>query len=556
MVDRIFEAPDSGTWELETTHFSKPVSRYYSAIFPDSFKRGFKRGSDRYGLLLGYLQAELVHGFCYMRPVLALLPEGASPPKGYFEQPELLARFKNGQKAIENKQWHEDMKYWDEQVKPDSIQRIQLLQSITPDNLDTEALVQHLVDCYENLRQMVYRHHIFTIPCLIPVGLYLAKVSEWSGVTEAEALSLLRGSSPVSEGLAKFELAEVGKLLRQNNIEANQFSEKNSADTLKMLREWPGDIGEAIETYVQIVAYQLTSGYDITERYILEMPELLIGNIWSSLSKPENQNYEPFDRRQHSTVRNKIQPAHQPEFDSLLKEARFINRLRDERGVYNDARASGLSRRAILEAGKRLKASGRLLKASSLVHASHEEILSMLTGDSKLTNDTLQQREAWYDLNTTNDAPPILGPPQEPSPLVEALPEDARQAYSAMNAIGSNIGEQSEDENNEDKIVRGLAVNSGIFEGIARLIKTPADFQHIQQGDVLITKNTSASFNVIMPMLGAIVTDRGGQLSHAAIIAREFNIPAIVGSRNATQIIPDGAQVRVDGTAGTVEVLS
>lgn len=59
-----------------------------------------------------------------------------------------------------------------------------------------------------------------------------------------------------------------------------------------------------------------------------------------------------------------------------------------------------------------------------------------------------------------------------------------------------------------------------------------------------------------MPMLGAIVTDRGGQLSHAAIIAREFNIPAIVGSRNATQIIPDGAQVRVDGTAGTVEVLS
>jgi pyruvate,water dikinase len=57
-------------------------------------------------------------------------------------------------------------------------------------------------------------------------------------------------------------------------------------------------------------------------------------------------------------------------------------------------------------------------------------------------------------------------------------------------------------------------------------------------------------------MLGAIVTDRGGQLSHAAIVAREYGIPALVGTGNATRTIPDGARVRVDGSTGTVEVLS
>ena len=57
-------------------------------------------------------------------------------------------------------------------------------------------------------------------------------------------------------------------------------------------------------------------------------------------------------------------------------------------------------------------------------------------------------------------------------------------------------------------------------------------------------------------MLGAIVTDRGGQLSHAAIVAREYGIPCVVGTRNATQMIPDGKKVRIDGAAGTVEILS
>jgi pyruvate,water dikinase len=57
-------------------------------------------------------------------------------------------------------------------------------------------------------------------------------------------------------------------------------------------------------------------------------------------------------------------------------------------------------------------------------------------------------------------------------------------------------------------------------------------------------------------MLGAIVTDRGGQLSHAAIVAREYGIPALVSTRNATRLIPDGARVRVDSSSGTVEVLS
>ena len=77
----------------------------------------------------------------------------------------------------------------------------------------------------------------------------------------------------------------------------------------------------------------------------------------------------------------------------------------------------------------------------------------------------------------------------------------------------------------------------------------------MQRGDVLVTRMTSPFFTVVLPLLGAIVTDRGGQLSHAAIVAREYGIPGIVGTREATRLIPDGARVRVDGTTGEVRLL-
>ena len=61
---------------------------------------------------------------------------------------------------------------------------------------------------------------------------------------------------------------------------------------------------------------------------------------------------------------------------------------------------------------------------------------------------------------------------------------------------------------------------------------------------------------MLLPLLGGIVTDRGGLLSHAAIVAREYGMPAVVGTTDATKLVPDGARVRVDGGTGEVQVLS
>jgi pyruvate,water dikinase len=100
--------------------------------------------------------------------------------------------------------------------------------------------------------------------------------------------------------------------------------------------------------------------------------------------------------------------------------------------------------------------------------------------------------------------------------------------------------------------MRGTAVSPGQYEGTARVLLDESELERIEQGDVLVCPITSPVWSMVFPALGALVCDSGGPLSHPAIIAREFGIPAVVGTGAATAAIPEGAQVKVDGDSGTV----
>ena len=103
-------------------------------------------------------------------------------------------------------------------------------------------------------------------------------------------------------------------------------------------------------------------------------------------------------------------------------------------------------------------------------------------------------------------------------------------------------------------MVRGTGASPGRFTGVARVIDGPAEFGRLQRGDILVTSTTTEAFNIVLPMLGALVTDAGGLLSHAAIVSREYGIPGVVGCLDATSRIADGARLTVDGGTGEVRI--
>src|SRR6185437_8033640 len=135
------------------------------------------------------------------------------------------------------------------------------------------------------------------------------------------------------------------------------------------------------------------------------------------------------------------------------------------------------------------------------------------------------------------------------------LPPDIGRLMRATGIALQSLSGSSEAEH-EEHLVRGFAASRGVYEGPARRISGPAEFDRIVQGDVLVTESTTEAFNILLPLLGAIVTDNGGLLSHSAIVAREYGIPGVVGTREATERIADGVRLRVDGDSGEVTVLA
>jgi pyruvate,water dikinase len=243
------------------------------------------------------------------------------------------------------------------------------------------------------------------------------------------------------------------------------------------------------------------------------------------------------------------------DFDDRLAEVRLTYRIRDERGVYSDGTATGLVRRALLEVGRRLAERGTLADAEHGVDLGADEARALLLGTGGPDSGEVAERFVWRTSTTTSDAPEYLRAMPAPPPPADWFPAAARRTAEAVNMALGQLFMASEKPNSE-AVLYGLSVNTGVYEGTARLVASSDDFSRIKQGDVLVTRATSPYFNLVLPMLGAIVTDRGGQLCHAAIVAREYGIPGIVGTREATAKIQDGARVRVDGTTGEVTILS
>ena len=105
------------------------------------------------------------------------------------------------------------------------------------------------------------------------------------------------------------------------------------------------------------------------------------------------------------------------------------------------------------------------------------------------------------------------------------------------------------------KTIKGFAGAAGIVEGMVRRIDCMEDGDQIQPGEILVTTTTNVGWTPLFPRLAAIVTDVGAPLSHAAIVAREMGIPAVVGCGNATMLLKTGDRVRVDGVHGIVELM-
>jgi pyruvate,water dikinase len=507
-------------------------------MHPEPFQRGVAQFTAYYGMLLDTMDMAYVNGFAYR----ALKPVADD---------EVPRRFQRATEVFEGKLWRDQLREWDEVAKPASIKTHRELQSVDPDALSDEDMVVYLTRCRDHHSEMIFQHMRFTGAAILPIGDLLAHVGDWTGAPPADVLGMMRGAAPVSAG-ASAQLAQlIAAIIQDPSARALLDSDGDPGQVLDALRALDSDVGTALNAYLELVGNRLLDGFDISGRYALELPDALLRSIRSSV---EGRDVEAADVEVRiADIRRQVPDEHRDQFNELLEEARLMYRIRDERGVFSDIWASGIARRAVLSAGRRLADKGRIHDPEHFVDAGFEEMRALVSGTDGPSADELAARYEYRTSHNAKEAPPVLGPPEPPPPDPSGLPPDVARV---MRATGIALGELfgSSEAPHEENLLRGLAASGGVYEGPARRVSGPTEFDRIIQGDVLVTESTTEAFNILLPLLGAIVTDSGGLLSHSAIVAREYGIPGVVGTRNATELIPDGTLVRVDGDAGEVTV--
>ena len=534
-----FEPPGPGSWEQDPVHFPRPLTRYFQETHAAPFKEATNEFARFYGMLIDGLQMSYVNGFGYNQVLLA--PEA-----------EIPERFRRAEEVFAQKLWREQLRDWDENRKPSSIAMHRALQAVDPHALSGADLVVHLGRCRDHHAAMIAQHMRFTAAAVLPTGDFLAHVGDWTGLPPSELLGLMRGSAAVSAG-GSDEMERLKKAFTANTSACKVLhSDGDAAQVLARLRSLAGEAGAAISGYLDLVGNRLIDGFDIAEPSALELPDALLRSIRVAVSG-DAQAAADVDAR-IAEVRELVPAGQRDEFDDLLGEARLTYRLRDERGVYSDIWAAGLVRRAALEAGRRVAGRGRLINPQHMLDAALDEMCALVAGTGGPSAEALAGRATYRATYTAKDAPRTLGPPKPPPPDLGALPPAVGRLMRAIFiALGHVFG--SSEARNEERILYGIAASKGVYEGPACRVSGPSDFGRIAKGDVLVTESTSEAFNVLLPLLGGIVTDNGGLLSHAAIVSREYGIPGVVGTREATERIANGVLVRVDGDAGEVTVL-
>jgi pyruvate,water dikinase len=225
--------------------------------------------------------------------------------------------------------------------------------------------------------------------------------------------------------------------------------------------------------------------------------------------------------------------------------------LRDENGPITYQWPAGLLRRALLESGSRLARTGRLAEAGDVFELTIDEVAAAMRGEAFVAPETVAARAEERRWWATLDAPVRLGreePPPDPSILPPHLGRITRVVLTLVDALEADPAAAP---------LSGTGVGTGTYTGTARVVRDATEaLNTMEPGDIIVAPYTAPTYNTVLAMAGGLVTEEGGLLCHAAVIARELGLPAVIGATDAMRVIPDGATIEIDPAAGKVRVLS
>jgi pyruvate,water dikinase len=557
--------PPPGYWQREASHYPRPLTPLGADFIIEPINRAFRLVFEEFGFPMEGLEFRDIGGHIYQR--LKPLAGGEStrlPPTWVLWSlvrlhPTFRRRAARCKVAISTRTDRDFVERWYNEWRPQLTKDIERLRAVDLARLSDEDFAAHIDELWHFGRYGLEVHFYLTITWF-PIIMLSFFCRDHLGYGDEGILPLLSGLSETSSEPA-LALAKLAGLIAADEELKTAIVNAQPEAVGAVLAGRNAELSEAYADYMHHYGYRALR-YELVEESLSERPEVVGQLLQDQLRRPAGVDEE---QRRLAAARDQAK-AHglaalatdelRQEFDSLVRDAQRAYPIREDNEFYTVSVPLALARYAALEAGKRLAARGHLASPGDVFFLEAGELTAALRGtppDRALVG----ERRAALRAAEAFDAPARYGV-EPPMPPLDIFPKETRMALEMLLYATEKVFEPERSNRREAagaRELKGVAAASGTYAGPARVIMGEHEFDKLQPGDVLVCPITSPVWSFLFAKVGALVTDSGGVLSHPAIIAREYGIPAVVATGNATELIPDGQRIAVDGGAGVVRLL-
>jgi pyruvate,water dikinase len=563
-------------WVLDRQHFGHPVLPLAASIWCGPSAVGTNRAMARYQLPVR-LEMLWLNGYLYncYRPIALPPPpvlkamralERAAPPLFEIIRRRAGAGLAARYMAHLNPAIGNLAARWANEWLPAIQQHLAFWHGFDRIGASDAALRAHLAESLARIEQLWELHFLIVLPAFVAMSQLEDLNRELFGGSPAgDVFTVQRLVQGVDTSFLQADRA-LWRLGRQARA---MPAVRQALETVP-----PCELWQALErsTEGQIVVAELRAWLDrygqrgsssdgLGDISWVEDPTPVLQHLIGFLRQPERdldtelraQTVERAQAVDQAIQRLNAQPAGaRTRYLRLLQAAQAASFLSTEHNFWIDQQAMFCMRRVFLELGRRCVVRGQLAAAEDLFFLTLEEAQDLAAGVPKPDLQALLARRKTDHARAWALRPPaflgtvpLLSPPPE-DPLMRAM-QRVLGAETLAPTGGAPLGGPA--------LLRGQGASAGMARGRARVARGGQADVPLQPGEVLVAEATMPAWTPLFAIAAAVVTDVGGILCHAAVTAREYGIPAVVGVRNSTAVIRDQQLIEVDGAAGTVRLL-
>jgi rifampicin phosphotransferase len=439
--------------------------------------------------------------------------------------------------------------HWTSRWLPEIREHLAFWSAFDPSGATDADLLAHLETTMRRLRRIWELHFEIVMTVNAARNLYLELYAElFESDSKLDALALLQGidNLTMASGRALWRLRDVAIATPSVHDALRRLDCGDVAAALGHLPE-AERFRDALASYLEEFG-QRSPQLGVSSPTLLEDPAPVVKMLQDALARPqsdlEEQHAAVVSERERLVDRTRAMLRTYPEpvrteYDRRLALAHTAQRIDEDHNFLIDFGSLAAARRVFLEVGRRCAAAGVLERHDDVVHLTSEEIAETFRRLPDLDRRPLvasrreeMRRYAEVEPPTTVGAPPS--------------PEDA---------AGNDFFGRPPPPAPSPDVVTGTPGSAGVARGRARVVRSFDGSVRLLPGEVLVAPTTAQPWMTLFSTAAALVTDTGGMLSHTAVVAREYRLPAVVGTVVGTSTIRDGMLLEVDGDRGLVRIL-